>query len=219
MRPATVGATRFDALWRRCVATPPSPDSATVYAELRRLLGAPDRHFHDLEHIGKCVRRVDEVASLLADRDAVELSLWFHDAVFEPGAATNERKSAEMFLALSAGARPIFRRRVCGLILATRHAGNVHGNDRRFIVDIDLAGFGAPWDEFMRDGARVRAEFPARTDAEFNAGQIVFLQRLHRRPRLFATDYFRDRHEAVARENLRRVLELMAGQGYASPTS
>jgi predicted metal-dependent HD superfamily phosphohydrolase len=219
MKSAAVGATRFDALWRRCVASPPSPDSATVYAELRRLLGAPNRHFHNLDHVLDCLGRSDEVASLLVDRDAVELALWFHDAVYELGAATNEQRSAELFLAQSAGARPVFRRRVCGLILATRHAGAVRGNDRRFIVDIDLSGFGGPWEEFMNGGARLRAEFSARSDAEFNAGQTLFLQRLQRRPRFFATDYFRDKYEAVARENLRRVLELNAGQGSASPTS
>ena len=30
--------------------------------------------------------------------------------------------------------------------------------DRRFIVDIDLSGFGAPWEEFMRNGALLRDE-------------------------------------------------------------
>jgi predicted metal-dependent HD superfamily phosphohydrolase len=218
MKPATVGAKRFNVLWRRCVASPPSPKSASVYADLATRLGAPNRHFHNLDHVFDCLRRSDEVASLLVDRDAVELALWFHDAVYEIGAATNERRSAELFLALSTGARPIFRRCVCGLILATRHAGTVRGNDRCFIVDIDLSGFGAPWGEFIHNGARLRAEFSARTDAEFNAGQTVFLQRLQRRPRFYATDYFRDRYEGVARENLRRVLELMAQQGYASPT-
>ena len=167
-------------------------------------------------HIRDCLRRVDEVASLLVDPDAVELALWFHDVVYDVGAATNERRSAELFLTLSPGARFLFRHRVCGLIMATRHARSVHGNDRRFIVDIDLSGFGAPWDEFMRNGACLREESAALTDAQYHAGQVAFLQRLQRRARLFATDYFHDRYEAVARENLRRVLERLMRQGYAS---
>jgi predicted metal-dependent HD superfamily phosphohydrolase len=212
------GATRFEALWRRCVPAPPPLEGAAVFAELRRLFGEPYRHYHTLDHILDCVRRVDEVASLLVDRDAVELALWFHDAVYEFGAATNERRSAEMFLRLSNGASPVFRRRVCGLILATRHSGIVHGNDRRFIVDIDLAGFGAPWPEFMRNGTLLRKESPARTDAQYQTGQVFFLNRLQRRARFFSTDYFRDKYEQTARENLRRLLDDLACQGYTPPT-
>jgi len=217
MQTAEIGARRFQALWRRRVDSPPSPVGDAVFAELRRLYGSPDRHFHTLNHIGDCIRHVDEVARLLADADAVELALWFHDAVYEQGAATNERKSAEMFLERSAGASPVFRRRVCGLILATLHADTVRGHDRRFIVDIDLAGFGASWDEFMCKGALIRAEFPDLTDAEFYAKQVPFLQRLQQRPYIFATDYYRDRCEATAQDNLRRLLGLREAQASAFP--
>jgi predicted metal-dependent HD superfamily phosphohydrolase len=217
MTPAAIGTSRFEALWRRCVSCPPSPDGAAVYADLRHLFEQSYRRYHTLEHIRDCVRRFDEVSQLLDDRDAVELALWFHDAVYETGAATNERRSAEMFLALSAGARPAFRRRVCGLITATRHARRVQGNDRRFIVDIDLAGFGASWDEFMRHGALLREE-SSQNDDQYHAGQVLFLSRLQRRSRFFVTDYFRDKYEAKARENLRRLLEDLSRRGYAPPT-
>jgi predicted metal-dependent HD superfamily phosphohydrolase len=208
---------RFDALWRRCVASPPCPGAPVVRAELNRLLGAPGRRFHNLDHIRECLRVMDEVAPLLADCDAVELALWFHDAVYEPGDATNERRSAELFVAMSAGAAPAFRRRVCGLILATRHATEPRTADRRFIEDIDLVGFGAPWERFMMQGDWLRAEFADQPDALYYAGQVRFLTHLRRRPRFFATDYFRDRYEATAQANLARLLELRAAQGYEAP--
>jgi len=226
MQTTGICARRFQALWRRRVDSPPSPEGALVFAELRSLYGSPGRHFHTLDHIGDCVCHVDEVRSLLADADAVELGLWFHDAVYEQGAATNERRSAQMFLERSKGARPAFRRRVAGMILATLHGDTVQGHDRRFVVDIDLAGFGASWDEFMRKGALIRAESPDQTDAEFYAKQVPFLQRLQQRPFIFATDYFRDRYEARAQGNLRRLLDLRESQvealaanfRYASPS-
>ena len=215
---AAADAARFEALWRRCVPSPPSPDGATVYAELRRLLGASFRRYHTLDHIHDCLRRVDEVADLLVDPDAVEIALWFHDAVYDLGAATNERRSADMFMAMSEGAPPAFRRRVTGLIMATTHAGRERDNDRRFIVDIDLAGFGAPWTEFMRNGALLREESPGKTDAQYHAGQMYFLRRLQRRRHFFSTAFFRDRYEAKARDNLRRLIADLSAQGYDSPT-
>ena len=214
MNMSEIPSARFDVLWRRCIASPDSTPADEVQADLRRRLTAPDRRFHNLNHVCDCLHRFDKVASLLSDPDAVEVALWFHDAVYVPSDADNERHSANLFLTQSTGANPVFRRRVCGLILATRHVGKAHSNDRRFIEDIDLAGFGATWEEFMREGDSLREEFAAQTDAQYYAGQVGFLARLRQRPWFFATDYFRDRHEAKARENLDRLLAQLAKQGY-----
>lgn len=207
-------SSRFDALWRRCAASPPSPDAEAVIELLRERLDGPDRHFHNMDHIRECLRQFDEVAPLLDDRDAVELALWFHDAEYEPGDPTNERRSAELFARVAEGARPTLRRRVCGLILATRHATAPRTNDRRFIEDIDLIGFGAPWEKFMRNGDLLRVEFARQPDAQYYTGQVAFLERLRRRPELFFTEYFRSRYEAQARENLDRLLAQRAAEGY-----
>ncbi len=215
---ATFGASRFERLWRRCIASPPSPSGAEVYAQLTRLLGASYRRYHTLEHIHDCLRRLDRVASLLDDPDAVELGLWFHDAIYEMDSGTNEQQSAELFEKLAKGADPAFRRRVCGLIMATRHRGGERNHDRRYMVDIDLAGFGASWDEFMRNGVLLREESPKKSDTQYHSGQVSFLQRLQRRRHFFATEYFRDRYEAKARANLRRLLEDLASRGYAAST-
>jgi predicted metal-dependent HD superfamily phosphohydrolase len=216
MTMADVGESRFADLWRRRVASPPSPDGATVYAELRRRYTAPYRRYHNLGHIEDCLRLVDEVAPLLVDRDAVEFGLWFHDAIYDTGVTTNEWRSAELFLEMSAGAPFMFRNRVCGHILATRHMETVRGNDRRFLVDIDLSGFGASWEEFMRNGALLREESSAQSDASYHAGQVIFLRALQRRRHFFRTEYFRERYEAIARANLERLLAELRAMGYGT---
>lgn len=209
-------ADRFATLWSRCAATPPSPDAATVYADLKRLLGAPHRTFHNLGHIRDCVERVDEVADQLDEPDAVEMGLWFHDAVHEPGAVDNERRSAELFVALSPGAKAGFRYRVARNILATRHSARMQYDDRAYVVDIDLAGLGAPWEEFMHKGDLLRRELASQSDAVYYRAQVGFLRSIVRRPNVYTTDHFRTRYEARARDNLERLLALRAAQGYAA---
>ena len=208
-------ARRFGALWRRTVASPPSPDADTVYADLLRRLDGDDRRFHNLRHIADCLVRFDEVASLLDDRDAVEMGLWFHDAIYVPGDPCNEQRSAALFLAMSEGASPVFRRRVVRLVLTTRRAAPPRTNDQKFIDDIDLAGFGASWDEFTRHGGLLREEFAAQSDAEYFAGQARFLGQLQRRPHLFATGHYRERLETGAQANLARTLTLLRERGYS----
>ena len=213
--PGTDGATRFAALWDRCIAQPASPSGSDVYEALAQRLGAPDRRFHNLDHIRECLRQLDRVATLVADRDALELALWFHDAEYTPGDPSNERRSALLFVALGAGAPALLRRRVVGLVLATRHRKPARTHDRRYIEDIDLIGFGAPWDKFMYNGDLLRDEFAMQSDREYYTGQVAFLTMLESRPVFFLTDYFRTRYEAQAKDNIRRLLALRAAQGYA----
>lgn len=201
---------RFAAVWGRCVRSQLSQGAAEVYADLAARLGEPGRHFHNLGHIDDCLRRFDGVASQLDDRDAVEIGLWFHDAVYVPGDPANERRSADLFLCHASGAHPRFRRRVEALILTTRRDRTPRGNDCKFIDDIDLAGFGSSWDEFMRNGALLRREFARQTDAEYNRGLAAFLSLLRRRRRFFRTDHFARRLETRARSNLDRLLAQIA---------
>jgi predicted metal-dependent HD superfamily phosphohydrolase len=215
MRIGRADASRFGALWRRCVSAPPSPDGAKVYADLRARLGGRGRAFHNLGHIDDCLRRFDEVTPQLDDRDAVEVAIWFHDAVYEPGDPTNERRSAELFLKQSAGGRAHFRRRVCALILTTRRNRTPRSNDCKFIDDIDLAGFGAAWDDFMHNGDLLRREFAEQSDGDYYRGLTAFLGMLRRRPRFFRTDYFAERYEKQAHANLDRLLADIAKQGHA----
>lgn len=54
------------------------------------------RHYHNCLHIAGCPHEFDQVRKLAADALAVELAIWFHDAVYDPLAADNEECSAEL---------------------------------------------------------------------------------------------------------------------------
>jgi predicted metal-dependent HD superfamily phosphohydrolase len=90
----------------------------------------------------------------------------------------------------------------------TDHRRSPHGLDHQFICDIDLSSFGCPWECYLRDTDRVRAEFPGPEDAYYR-GKRSFLEALLRRSRIFQTDFFNSRYEQQARENIERLLELI----------
>ena len=62
-----------------------------VYVALQVLL------CHTLQHISECLSHFEQVQDLLEDARAVELALWFHDAVYNPKASDNEACSATLF--------------------------------------------------------------------------------------------------------------------------
>jgi len=210
----SAGEARFDALWTRSHTGPGALSGARVYAEVVARYGEPHRRYHTLDHVHDCLRRFDWISHLTPSPDAVELALWFHDVIYAQRADDNERRSAMLYNERAIGASPEFRRHVSSLILITRHVEAAHGLDRGYVVDIDLGGFGLPWEEFRRQGRLVRDECPWQTEAEHAAGLACFLRRLIARPRFFATDYFHARFEQVARANIARLFDEWRELGY-----
>ncbi|HRZ24689.1 MAG TPA: hypothetical protein P5326_11700 [Candidatus Contendobacter sp.] len=206
--------TRFTALWIRAM-----PDgyavAKAVFDQLRELYGEPHRHYHTLNHIRHCLHEFDGAVALMADPDAIEMALWFHDAIYQAGDRDNERRSADLFRQWTDGrAAPAFQQRVDDLIMATTHREAPSRDDARFIVDIDLSSFGLPWEAFERDGRLIRAEFVGIADEQYYSGHLRFLQVLRNRPTFFNTEFFQQRYESVARENLTRIITDLHTRGY-----
>ncbi|MEM7207273.1 MAG: metal-dependent hydrolase [Pseudomonadota bacterium] len=195
---------RFRALWARHLLPGATDNSDSLYQLLMDAYSEPQRVYHTLEHIEHCMKLFDSVYDRIDDADAVELSIWFHDVVYEPGAKDNEVLSARLFMEQSKGVfEDEFRRRVEGHIMATLHCGHrLTDYDSKYMVDIDLSSFGMPWAEFKHDSDKVRKEMQHQSDREFYARQASFQRGLLSQPRFYQTDYFFDKLELQARQNL-----------------
>jgi predicted metal-dependent HD superfamily phosphohydrolase len=191
---------RWDALWRRIGARA----DAAVYDVLARRYAEPHRAYHTLGHVARCLEEWDGARALASAPDACELAIWFHDAVYDPSAADNEARSAELAAEAcrAAGLPRDFARLVAGLVLDTRHAGPAATSDGALVADTDLAILGRPPDEFAAYEEGIRREYAGVPEAEYRKGRSDFLLRFLDRPALYATAHFRGRYEAPARRNL-----------------
>ena len=148
---------------------------------------------------------VDEIA----DWDAVEMAVWFHDVIYEIDGSENEIKSADFFREQSDQMMtPEFRQEVCDMILTTMHNKNVPRGDACYVVDVDLSSLGMPWESFKKDSDDIRKERISLSDKEFLASQRPFLQALLDRPRIFFTDFYGNLYESHARANIQRQLDM-----------
>ena len=197
---------RFDVLWRRCLLPSVSGDPKVIWKRLARRYAEPHRHYHVLEHLAHCLDQIDLAADHIDNVDQVEMAIWFHDIINNPGAKDNEQRSAELFRRIGKGLfDPGFIDAVADLILVTTHQECPADLDHQFICDIDLASFGCPWECFMRDSDAVKAEYPG-PEADYFRGQTAFLESLLARPRIFMTDFFNTRYEQQARDNIQLLL-------------
>ena len=85
---------------------------------------------------------VDSARHLAEDPDSIELSIWFHDVVYDPEADDNELRSAELFDSLlGTNLSPERAARIHRLIRVTEHPSEPEDMDARLMVDIDLSKF------------------------------------------------------------------------------
>lgn len=195
------------ALWLGVADDEPGRAERVCQALLDRY-AEPGRHYHTINHVNHCLGQARLMAGLLPDVAALNLAIWFHDCVYDPMGRDNEARSAELFRELAAPvmASPLVDD-VERLVLVTRAGQAPRQADESYMVDIDLSSFGLPWEAFLADSLDVRAERPHLTDGQYAVQQSRFLNSLLQRDAVFATDFFRERYEDVARANISRYLE------------
>jgi predicted metal-dependent HD superfamily phosphohydrolase len=186
-------------------------DSQAVYQQLINAYNEPHRVYHNLGHIKSCLTIFDQVSELLVNPDAIELAIWFHDVIYTIGDKKNEQLSADLFMTLTNGLFDnVFRDTVYQHIMATCHdCSEITNADTKLMVDIDLSSFGLPWDDFLVDSKKVRAEMTHLSDVDYNQKQRAFQLSLLEQPCFFNSDYFLEYYEAQAHKNLAKLFELM----------
>lgn len=196
-------------LWLSIGANGPGLD---WFETLRRAYAEPQRHYHNQQHIADCLSEFEAVRHLARHPDAVELAIWFHDAVYDPKAADNEEQSAAL------ATRCLETEGCCGLagvvaelVLATKTHQVVAGTDAALLVDVDLSILGQPEARFAAYEAQVRAEYKWVEAEVFNAKRAEILRRFLARPRLYHTEPFFTRYEAQARRNMAQSIRTLSG--------
>lgn len=192
---------RWSQLWR-AAAKEPAP--AGSYDRLVALYSEPHRHYHNLAHIADCLAEFDRARFLAREPLAVELAIWFHDAVYDTRAADNEERSAqlaEVWLG-EVHAAPALIDAVNCLILATKkHDASLHV-DAALLVDVDLSILGQLPDRFWQYEEQIRAEYSWVPKEVFSVKRAEILDGFLARRRIYNTDDFFDRLESQARTNL-----------------
>lgn len=179
-----------------------------VFARVYAAYAEAARHYHGLEHVIDCLREVDRVGA----GPIVELALWYHDVVYEPGGVDCEERSAE---ALLADARELAIPSDVAGAAAEAVRATAHVNARSIattpetdlVLDIDLSILGRDALRFMDYEYAVEEEYAAVPTPQFRRGRARVLAALLARPFIYRTEAFRERYEQAARAQLTALLE------------
>jgi len=177
----------------------------------------PHRRYHGQSHVHWLLDEAERCAGQVQEPKLIAYAVWFHDAVYQPGASDNEALSAAWARRALAN-EPDLAARVAALVEKTKdHAGGEAGADEALFLDMDLSILGASRLDYCAYAAGIRAEYERVPDEAFGAGRVAFLERQLARPRIFRTDLYEARIGQAARANMQWECGALRDCGMAPP--
>jgi predicted metal-dependent HD superfamily phosphohydrolase len=177
----------------------------------------PHRRYHTVTHVAWVVRTVDELVAevTVPSVPVVHLAAVYHDAVYDPRAADNEARSADLAVAVGRelGWTDPDLDEVHRLIIATAgHESVTDDAAASVLLDADLAILGAEPSAYRAYVTGVRFEYAHVADPDWRVGRTAVLRSFLDRERIFATAPMRAARERRARANLSaEIAELSRG--------
>ncbi len=187
---------------------------AARLAFLRARYAEPHRAYHTQAHIDAMLAGLRALGDAVVHDTAVELAIWYHDAIYNPAATDNEARSAALLRAeLDGLADRTLLHHAELLVCAT--ADHVIPSsmpfalkaDAMLFLDLDMAVLGADHATFHAYEQGIAAEYvPIHGLERFRAGRARFLREMLARPRVFLSEPFHQQLHNAAHRNMQAAL-------------
>lgn len=186
----------------------------TLFKKIVERYTESSRAHHTLAHIVFMLDELENVKHLTVKYNETRFGIWYHDVVNDayaevrPEPMYNEKRSA-YYAGLDMhelGLPNDFVKNVERLIMATAHKKLATENDEMIITDLDLLILGQDEKVFDAYDANIRIEYELIPIDQYKAGRTRVLNHFLDRPSIYATDFFREGYESIARNNLQRAI-------------
>lgn len=193
-------------------------DSA-LEQELQALHDVEGRYWHVWAHPTSMRRLASAHADEIADPEALDAMIVFHDVVYDSRRNDNEERSADEAERLLSGRTSS---EVISFVRAGIEATKTHivpiglsdpqKHDVAILLDLDLSILGA--DEVLFDDydRKIRLEYAWASDEQWRVGRSKVMEGFLHRPHIYHTQSFRDEFEERARKNLRRLVTRLSSE-------
>ena len=179
-----------------------------IFNKLIAAYSEKQRAYHTLQHLYECLILLESIRSDLNDANAVELALWFHDAIYDPQAKDNELKSAELFGRYMAQDLSVeIVKKIKRWIIATQKHTSTDELDLQFLLDIDLAILAASPERFEEYEQQIQQEYAWVDPDVYSIKRKEVLAHFYQTESLYQTEYFQQNFEQRARRNLKEILD------------
>jgi predicted metal-dependent HD superfamily phosphohydrolase len=182
-----------------------------LWTEIDVAYSGKKRHYHTLAHLESLYTQLVDVRHKIKDWNTVLFTLFYHDIIYNPLKKDNEEQSAERAeMRLTSLAVPHDCVERCkAQILATKQHLKSLDEDTNYFTDADLSILGQPWETYITYFKNVRKEYSIYPRILYNPGRKKALSHFLNMDRIFKTNFFYDKFELQAKQNLQRELETL----------
>ena len=177
-----------------------------TFSELLAAYGSRARAYHNTGHIAALLQLSAAHAADLTDHDAVDLAIFYHDAVYDPSRPDNELRSAE-FARERLPALGVLAERIDWIaraIEATKHSAASPTGDRDLdhLLDFDLSILAADPATYDAYAQAIRQEYAIYPDAIYRSGRAKVLTAFLDAAAIYRVPKLAETWDSLARCNL-----------------
>ena len=184
---------------------------AEYWNEIEKKYSQKNRHYHNLIHLENIINELQNIQSEINDWNSILFSIFYHDIIYKSTSKDNEEKSADI-----AGIRlkkinlDIYQiNKICNQILATKAHKKSNDLDTNYLLDADLSILGQNWNQYDKYIKQIRKEYSIYPDFLYKPGRKKVLEHFLTFEVIYKTDYFKEKYEKQARENIRKEIETL----------
>jgi predicted metal-dependent HD superfamily phosphohydrolase len=175
-----------------------------LWFEIENSYSHQARYYHTLHHLEHMFSHLSHVRTNIQGWNTILFALFYHDIIYKPTSNLNEEKSAELAeVRFAEIAYPEKQIKKCKrAILATKTHIESADTDINYFTDADLCILGQSWENYLAYAKNVRKEYSIYPDFIYNRGRKKVLNHFLGMKRFFKTDFFFEKFEKKAKENL-----------------
>jgi len=169
------------------------------------------RYYHNFDHILDCLDEFKEVEDQFNHPNLAKFAILYHDIVCIPGYGGNEEASIvrACYDASILGISKEDQNLIVSCIRVTNHKFIPTTKGCILVKDIDLSILGQDKDKFMRYEDSIREEYNNYDTLTYSSCRLSFLNKLLNEPRIYLSDYFYEKYEKKARDNIKHSIEIL----------
>lgn len=186
----------------------PKANSRKILEEVIEKYTEPHRSYHNLSHIYSLLMMAEEYYDFIENPILFELSIWFHDLIYDPSRNDNEEKSAERAIELlSPFLADSFLENLKQMILSTiKHSPILKDNDNELFLDLDMSVLASEPKIYHQYTSAIRKEFSIFSDEIYHLGRKSVLEKFIKGESIFLTPFFKENFEKQAVENIQNEI-------------
>lgn len=187
--------------------------ASTLYTEecflfLKKKYSQESRHYHNLDHLEFMFKELQEFPSTPNHKEALILSIFYHDIIYKSSKKDNEYQSA-LILEKHLSKTTFNKVELCkNQIIATQlHEKSNTDTDTNLLIDLDLSILGQDHDSYLTYTEKIRKEYKSYPNFIYKPARKKAMQNFLEQDSIFKTTYFIEKYELTARDNINKEIQ------------